>query len=162
MRWAMPRVLPLPAPARTRSGPSVWTTASCWAGFSPARISSGTRPRPSPPFTAPSPTPAATAASVLDPPPQEPPGEGQHDGRPARRAPQDAPPGGAERRDPALHRHAFVGDLDDHVHQIVQQDDEPGKGERGRREDAHEQPEQRGHAGEPAVGPEEGGESAPG
>src|SRR3990172_5204439 len=91
MRWAMTRVLPPPAPARTRSGPSVWTTASCWAGFSPARISSGTRPRPSPPFTAPSPTPAATAESVLDPPPQEPLGEGQHAGRPERRAPQEDP-----------------------------------------------------------------------
>src|SRR3989304_176963 len=115
MRWAMTRVLPLPAPARTRSGPSVWTTASCWAGFSPARISSGTRPRPSPPRSAPPPRP----------------------------------------------RPAFVGDLHYHVPQAVQQDDEPGKGGSGRREDAHEQPEQRAHVGVPAVGPEEGDESAP-
>ena len=26
-------VLPLPAPARTRSGPSLWFTASIWRGF---------------------------------------------------------------------------------------------------------------------------------
>src|SRR5215831_6201804 len=37
----MTRVFPLPAPARTRSGPSVRTTASCWAGLSPARSGSG-------------------------------------------------------------------------------------------------------------------------
>src|SRR2546425_10305676 len=35
----MTRVLPLPAPARMRSGPSVWATASrCW-GFNPSRKS---------------------------------------------------------------------------------------------------------------------------
>ena len=33
MRWVMTRVLPLPAPARTRSGPSVVVTARRWAGF---------------------------------------------------------------------------------------------------------------------------------
>src|SRR5437899_4920504 len=33
----MTRVFPLPAPARTRRGPSVRTTASRWAGLSPAR-----------------------------------------------------------------------------------------------------------------------------
>ncbi len=41
IRWAMrcvsTRVLPEPAPATTSSGPSVWITASPWAGFSPSR-----------------------------------------------------------------------------------------------------------------------------
>src|SRR5438094_694395 len=44
MRWAMRRVrtvvLPVPAPAMMSSGPSPWTTASCWAGESPSRIRS--------------------------------------------------------------------------------------------------------------------------
>ena len=42
MRWAMRRVrtvvLPVPAPATIRSGPSSWVTASRWAGFSPSRM----------------------------------------------------------------------------------------------------------------------------
>src|SRR3990172_3316754 len=40
MRWAMTRVLPLPAPARTRSGPRVAITASRCTGFSGPRIAS--------------------------------------------------------------------------------------------------------------------------
>src|SRR6266581_1134883 len=44
MRWAMRRVrtvvLPVPAPAMMSSGPSPWTTASCWAGERPSRIRS--------------------------------------------------------------------------------------------------------------------------
>ena len=42
-RWAMRctrvLVLPLPAPAMTRSGPSPWVTAARWAGFRTARMS---------------------------------------------------------------------------------------------------------------------------
>src|SRR5439155_25967307 len=38
----MTRVFPLPAPARTRSGPSVRATASRWAGLSRARSGSVT------------------------------------------------------------------------------------------------------------------------
>ena len=34
MRWAMTRVLPLPAPARTSTGPFVVVTASRCGGFS--------------------------------------------------------------------------------------------------------------------------------
>src|SRR6266545_3296179 len=37
MRVVITRVLPVPAPARTSSGPSVVETASRWAGFSDAR-----------------------------------------------------------------------------------------------------------------------------
>ena len=37
-RWARTRVLPLPAPARMRTGPSVVRTARCCSGFSRARI----------------------------------------------------------------------------------------------------------------------------
>ena len=37
MRVVMTRVLPVPAPARTRSGPSVVEAASRWAGLSEAR-----------------------------------------------------------------------------------------------------------------------------
>ena len=37
MRWAMTRVLPLPAPARTSTGPFVVVTASRCGGFSGAR-----------------------------------------------------------------------------------------------------------------------------
>src|SRR5882672_3983541 len=33
VRWAMTRVLPEPAPASTRTGPSVWSTASRWRGL---------------------------------------------------------------------------------------------------------------------------------
>ena len=33
MRWAMTRVLPLPAPARTSTGPLVVVTASRWGAF---------------------------------------------------------------------------------------------------------------------------------
>src|SRR5437879_2584002 len=33
MRAVRTRVLPLPAPAKMRSGPSPWVTASCWGGF---------------------------------------------------------------------------------------------------------------------------------
>src|SRR4029450_4761943 len=33
MRWVKTRVLPEPAPAKMRSGPSVWRTASRWGGF---------------------------------------------------------------------------------------------------------------------------------
>src|SRR4051794_18967017 len=40
MRWVSTRVLPEPAPARISSGPSPWTTASRWGGFSPASSSS--------------------------------------------------------------------------------------------------------------------------
>ena len=44
IRWATrcvrTRVLPEPAPATTRSGPSTWRTASRWAGLRPARSSS--------------------------------------------------------------------------------------------------------------------------
>src|SRR6266571_8315035 len=44
MRWAMRRVrtvvLPVPAPAMMSSGPSPWTTASCWADERPSRIRS--------------------------------------------------------------------------------------------------------------------------
>ena len=35
MRWVNTRVLPEPAPAITSKGPSVWVTASRWAGLSP-------------------------------------------------------------------------------------------------------------------------------
>src|SRR5688572_16419880 len=41
-RRVMTRVLPEPAPARTRSGPSPCCTASRWAGFSPASSASVT------------------------------------------------------------------------------------------------------------------------
>src|SRR5262250_97226 len=41
MRCAMTRVLPLPAPARTRTGPVVACTACCWTGLSEARMLSG-------------------------------------------------------------------------------------------------------------------------
>ena len=37
MRVVMTRVLPVPAPARTRSGPSVVEAASRWPGLSEAR-----------------------------------------------------------------------------------------------------------------------------
>src|SRR5204862_4121286 len=37
MRWVMTRVLPLPAPARMRTGPSVARTASRCCGFRPLR-----------------------------------------------------------------------------------------------------------------------------
>ena len=39
MRWVRTRVLPEPAPAMTSRGPSPWTTASRWEGFSPSRSS---------------------------------------------------------------------------------------------------------------------------
>ena len=39
-RCVRTRVLPDPAPATTRSGPSTWSTASRWAGLRPARSSS--------------------------------------------------------------------------------------------------------------------------
>src|ERR671934_1550828 len=38
----MTRVLPLPAPARTRSGPSPCSTASRWASFRPSRMGEST------------------------------------------------------------------------------------------------------------------------
>src|SRR5712692_5303014 len=41
IRWAMTRVLPLPAPASTSTGPLVAWTACCWAGLSEARTVSG-------------------------------------------------------------------------------------------------------------------------
>src|SRR5215510_1643191 len=41
MRCAMTRVLPLPAPARTRTGPLVACTACCCTGLSEARMLSG-------------------------------------------------------------------------------------------------------------------------
>src|SRR5258705_9074954 len=37
MRWAMTGVLPLPAPARTSTGPFAVVTASRWGGLSGAR-----------------------------------------------------------------------------------------------------------------------------
>src|SRR6266496_5566818 len=37
IRCVSARVLPDPAPATMRTGPSVWRTASFWTGFSPAR-----------------------------------------------------------------------------------------------------------------------------
>src|SRR5581483_7233243 len=62
----MTRVFPLPAPARTRSGPSVWSTASRCAGLSPSRTPGGatslTRrspPRRPPPAAAQQPLPEA-------------------------------------------------------------------------------------------------------
>jgi len=36
IRWVTTRVLPEPAPARTRRGPSTWATASCCWGLSSA------------------------------------------------------------------------------------------------------------------------------
>ena len=36
IRWVSTRVLPEPAPARIRSGPSPWVTASRWGSLSPA------------------------------------------------------------------------------------------------------------------------------
>ena len=39
-RWVRTRVLPLPAPASTRSGPSPWSTASRCAGLSPSIVAS--------------------------------------------------------------------------------------------------------------------------
>ena len=41
MRCVSMRVLPLPAPASTSRGPSVWRTASACSGFSPAMMCSG-------------------------------------------------------------------------------------------------------------------------
>src|SRR5574341_288266 len=41
IRWAMTRVLPLPAPASTSIGPRVAWTACCWAGLSEASTLSG-------------------------------------------------------------------------------------------------------------------------
>src|SRR5262245_29456887 len=38
MRRVRTVVLPVPAPATMRSGPSPWVTAAAWAGFSPLRI----------------------------------------------------------------------------------------------------------------------------
>src|SRR4051812_1811996 len=40
MRWVSTRVLPEPAPATTRIGPSGATTASRWRSFSPSRSAS--------------------------------------------------------------------------------------------------------------------------
>src|ERR1700680_5231430 len=40
MRAVSTRVLPLPAPAKIRSGPSPCVTASCWGGLRPARRAS--------------------------------------------------------------------------------------------------------------------------
>ena len=46
MRWAMTRVLPLPAPARTSTGPLVVVTASRWGAFrGPSRDSAVTSER---------------------------------------------------------------------------------------------------------------------
>src|SRR2546426_7919434 len=45
MRWVIVVVLPVPAPARIATGPRTTVTASRWASFSPARISSGARIR---------------------------------------------------------------------------------------------------------------------
>ncbi|MBF8266389.1 MAG: hypothetical protein HW384_2253 [Dehalococcoidia bacterium] len=39
MRCVITLVLPLPGPARTSNGPSTVSTASFWAGFSPAKVS---------------------------------------------------------------------------------------------------------------------------
>ena len=39
MRRVMTVVLPVPTPARTRSGPSRWVTAASCAGFSPSSTS---------------------------------------------------------------------------------------------------------------------------
>ena len=36
MRWVSARVLPLPAPATIRTGPSVCRTASVWMSLSPS------------------------------------------------------------------------------------------------------------------------------
>src|SRR5438067_512404 len=41
MRWVSTRVLPLPAPARIRSGPPACRTASRWGSFRPSRKASG-------------------------------------------------------------------------------------------------------------------------
>src|SRR2546425_10759270 len=41
MRWLIVVVLPLPAPAGTAPGPRTTVTASRWASFNAARISSG-------------------------------------------------------------------------------------------------------------------------
>src|SRR6266540_4469147 len=41
MRWVRALVLPEPAPATMRTGPSVCRTASCWTGFSPSSRGDG-------------------------------------------------------------------------------------------------------------------------
>src|SRR5207247_10521932 len=45
MRWAITRVLPLPAPASTRTGPSVAVTASRWGGLTSCRTASASSTR---------------------------------------------------------------------------------------------------------------------
>ena len=55
MRWVSTRVLPEPAPATTRSGPSSWATASRWTGFSPSSRSESA-PGPAIGFTLPAPS----------------------------------------------------------------------------------------------------------
>src|SRR6266705_4215731 len=51
MRTVRTRVLPLPAPAKMRRGPSPCVTASCWGGFKPARRPSTLAWRDSPEST---------------------------------------------------------------------------------------------------------------
>src|SRR4051812_29760224 len=41
MRYTMVRVFPLPAPANTRSGASVWVTASLWGSLSSLMVHAG-------------------------------------------------------------------------------------------------------------------------
>jgi hypothetical protein len=46
IRRVMTRVLPLPAPAKIRSGPSKWVAAACWAGVRSANKSEVIADRP--------------------------------------------------------------------------------------------------------------------
>src|SRR5512142_1364976 len=84
IRWTMTRVLPLPAPARTRSGPSPCSTASRWASLRSLSRSSGSigrtehspfpRPEPCGLFPAGPETPACLpAAAAVDSLPVAPP-----------------------------------------------------------------------------------------
>jgi hypothetical protein len=50
MRRVTTRVFPVPAPARTRSGPSVQPTAFAWASLSPSKMADSNRTPPNETF----------------------------------------------------------------------------------------------------------------
>src|SRR4051812_2940880 len=58
-RWVRSRVLPEPAPATTRTGPSGALTASRWTGFSPSRSSAASLT-----YSAPAPSARAARATL--------------------------------------------------------------------------------------------------
>src|SRR5262245_50328398 len=85
MRWVRTRVLPLPAPASTSSGPSVDSTARRCSGFRPSRICAACK------------TPGPPRASALD----RGGGGGSVSDPRARRAPEPAPRRAGSRSAPA-------------------------------------------------------------